>query len=260
MYQLLSVCNDAKTIKGEKFGFRTGILYLSPANLSGYEVCHWRSDACTDLCLNTAGRGAFKNVQDARLRKTKLLFEERELFGKILIEDISRLEREAMRERKRPCVRPNGTSDIMWETKKFQGKTIFEHFPSIQFYDYTKSFKRAAESIRNLDWPLNYHLTFSHSEENRNDCLRILEYGGNVAIVFDDGIPNHWRGYQVVSGDDSDLRFLDPKGCIIGLKAKGKARKDTSGFVVPTHATVPTQENPKRTVRPVRQGSAVTAQ
>ena len=59
----------------------------------------------------------------------------------------------------------------------------------------------------------------------------------NVAVVFRDKIPKSYKGYEVIDGDDSDLRFLDKfksweTGGIVGLKAKGPAKKDKSGFVV----------------------------
>jgi hypothetical protein len=111
-------------------------------------------------------------------------------------------------------------------------RTIFDMFPHVQFVDYTKSVKRALAHARG-ELPPNYHLTFSRSETNEADCLKVLEAGGNVAVVFADGKPMRWHGYPVIDGDKHDLRHLDPRGVVVGLAPKGvKARRDTSGFVV----------------------------
>jgi hypothetical protein len=120
----------------------------------------------------------------------------------------------------------NTTSDISWEIHG-----IFELFPAIQFYDYTKIKKRVIKYLTN-QYPKNYHLTFSLNETNYNDSMEILKMGGNVAVVFRKDLPTTYKGYQVVNGDVSDLRFLDPNNSIVGLKAKGKAKTDMSGFVL----------------------------
>ena len=122
-----------------------------------------------------------------------------------------------------PVVRLNGTSDILWELNS----DIIQSFPNLQFYDYTKISKRFSFAI-----PANYHLTFSLSESNDNDALKVLGLGHSIAAVFrDSNLPDTFMGYPVTNGDTTDLRFLDAKGVIVGLKAKGKAKKDTSGFV-----------------------------
>lgn len=221
-FQLLSTGTDAKTVKGEKFGWQTFILYLAPHIASGRNVCPWASKGCAAACLNTAGRGAMKSVQDARLRKTRWFFEDREGFMKALESDIDAAAKLAMRNKMKPCIRLNGTSDIGWER-------VIASFPTMQFYDYTKSKDRILAPV-----PANYHLTFSRSEENEADALDVLSHGKNVAVVFSSSdLPEHWNGYGVIDGDESDLRFLDEDNVVVGLKAKGKARQDTSGFVVP---------------------------
>lgn len=237
--KLLGVGRDAKTVKGEKDGYLTGILYLAPADLSGYEVCPQRSAGCTAGCLNTAGQGAFSNVQIARVAKTKRYFEDRRGFMDDLVKDIRALIRKAERLGMKPAVRLNGTSDIPWERIPAAGaltrnpQNIMELFPEVQFYDYTKITKRALAAARNgRFWPDNYHLTFSKTEDNLEDCLHVLAEGGNVSAVFRDDLPETFQQFTVIDGDKNDLRFLDPKGCIVGLKAKGKARQDTSGFVI----------------------------
>ena len=125
-----------------------------------------------------------------------------------------------------PCVRLNGTSDIPWETTG-----IIDEFPDIQFYDYTKIYKRAVK-YANGQMPSNYHLTYSLNEDNIQQAFDILNKGGNISAVFRHGLPEKYKGYTVINADDSDLRFQDPHNIICGLKAKGKAIKDYSGFVL----------------------------
>ena len=131
--------------------------------------------------------------------------------------------------------RPNLTSDIAWESVFFdeeRPQTIFDKFPETQFYDYTKSFMRMAQFInRNPEFPSNYHLTFSRSETNQKLVEMVLEMGGNVAVVFRNQLPKTWKGYEVINGDENDLRFLDKQPCIVGLIEKGLAKKDETGFV-----------------------------
>ena len=127
------------------------------------------------------------------------------------------------------CVRLNGTSDIDWARITAYRASLFDRWSNVQFYDYTKSFSRMMEFLFVKDYPKNYHLTFSRSELNDDQCDTILRHGGNVAVVFD-SVPDSFRGRPVYNGDDSDLRFLDPKGVWIGLKAKGKLRQNASTF------------------------------
>lgn len=227
----LLTTQNYKTTKGEKKGVLTGILYLAPAKISGYEVCPRRSEGCTKACLYTAGMGAFSNVQQARINKTKLFFEDRDAFMDQLRKDIKALVRKARKLNMTPAVRLNGTSDIEWT--RFP---IMSEFSDIQFYDYTKVAIRLQ-----ADKPSNYDLTFSKNEANDKECIEALKLGTNVAIVFDtkkgEELPDTWNDFEVIDGDDTDLRFMDPKGgYVIGLRAKGKARKDTSGFVVPVNS------------------------
>jgi hypothetical protein len=224
--KLLSTQNF-KTVKGEKFGILTGILYLAPAKLSGFEVCPKRSEGCTASCLYSAGMGAFSNVQKARIQKTLFYFGDRPKFLELIKEDIKKLQKQAKKDGQKLAIRLNGTSDLNW-----MQHDVFSSFPDVQFYDYTKVFNRLTKEI-----PSNYHLTFSKSENNDSECIQALELGFNVAVVFDtkkgDALPASWNGFPVYDGDDTDTRFLDPKGgYVIGLRAKGQAKKDISGFVV----------------------------
>jgi hypothetical protein len=224
--KLLSTQNF-KTVKGEKFGILTGILYLAPAKLSGFEVCPKRSEGCTASCLYSAGMGAFSNVQKARIQKTLFYFGDRPKFLELIKEDIKKLQKQAKKDGQKLAIRLNGTSDLNW-----MQHDLFSSFPEVQFYDYTKVFNRLSKEI-----PSNYHLTFSKSENNDSECIQALKLGFNVAVVFDtkkgDALPASWNGFPVYDGDDTDTRFLDPKGgYVIGLRAKGQAKKDISGFVV----------------------------
>jgi hypothetical protein len=222
--KLLSTTNY-KTSKGEKLGILTGILYLAPAKISGYEVCPMRSAGCTAACLYTAGMGAFSNVQQARIKKTKMFFEQREEFFKVLHKDIKSLVAKAKKENLVPAIRLNGTSDINWVRFK-----LFEQYPEVQFYDYTKMLNHLTKDVA------NYHITFSKNESNDVDCKIALERGYNVAVVFNTkkglSLPPFWNDYPVYDGDDTDVRFYDPNNHVIGLRAKGMAKKDNSGFVI----------------------------
>jgi hypothetical protein len=222
----LLTTQNHKTVKGEKLNILTGILYLAPAKISGYEVCPRRTDGCTASCLYTSGRGAFSNVQKARIKRTKLFFEKRELFLSMLKLDIRLIEVMAKDKGMTPAIRLNGTSDIDWI--RFG---IMEEFPNVKFYDYTKVLNRLSKPL-----PDNYYLTFSRSGHNDIECDAAIKMGANVSVVFaldkKSPMPTTWNGAPVFDGDDTDARFLDPKNHVIGLRAKGKARYDTSGFVV----------------------------
>ncbi len=203
------------------------ISHLAPADLSGYNTCPKATAGCKAACLNTAGMGVFNNVQKARIQKTKYFFEQRREFYAQLIKEISSAERKANKLGKQLTMRLNGTSDLQWENYKMQdGKTIFELFPNVVFYDYTKIAKRQPKPFA------NYSLTFSAADGNDNDVAVALQKGMNVAVVFrGDTLPQEWQGKTVIDGDTDDLRFLDPQNVVVGLRAKGKAKKDKTGFV-----------------------------
>jgi hypothetical protein len=227
MKSLLSIDTNAKTVKGQSKGFMTGILYLAPGKLSGLvNVCPHASAACDALCLYYAGRGAFNSVQKARTAKTVFYVKDRETFLATLKENVASVIRKAKAKRMVPVIRLNGTSDIGWERY-----TVIQAFKTTRFYDYTKSFQRMTAFLDGK-LPSNYSLTFSRSETNETQCLEVLKRGGNVAVVFRKELPKTWQGFPVINGDENDLRFLDPKGVVVGLKAKGKAKSDTTGFVV----------------------------
>jgi hypothetical protein len=233
---LLSVSSDAKTVKGETLGFLTGILYLAPANTTKWNTCPMAKLAqCDVACLNTAGRGAFSSVQQARINKTEWFFTDRNDFMQQLVVDIAKLIQKAYKKGLKPLVRLNGTSDIRWESVAFTDVSgieyvnIFAAFPNTTFYDYTKIANRG-------ELPSNYDVTFSYSgvEGFQPFVNRALLNGMRMAVVFrkEQDIPATFKGIRVVSGDKSDVRHLDDDGVIVGLYAKGKAKLDTTGFVV----------------------------
>jgi hypothetical protein len=231
---------NAKTLKGEKVGFRTFGLHLSPATKSGYNVCQWASAGCRAACLDTAGRGCMSNVQNSRIAKTQRFFKDNFGFMSDLRIEIGKAIKSAARKNLTPCFRLNLTSDIPWENIR-KGRTekppicslnVMEEFPEVDFYDYTKGFARMMAWL-NGKLPKNYHLTFSRSEETSDDRIKkILSLGGNVAVVFRGSLPKTYLGFPVVDGDENDLRFKDKKGVIVGLVEKGLAKKDETGFVV----------------------------
>jgi hypothetical protein len=233
---MLSIDTNAKTIKGQQYGYMTGVLYLAPYKLSGYNVCAMAEIAeCHIPCLNSAGRGAFNSVQAARVRKTKLFFEDRPAFFAELIPSIRSLIRKAKAAGLIPLCRLNGTSDIRWESASFEYEdiyynNIFEMFPDLQFYDYTKIPNRDTGHIA------NYDLTFSYSGvvAFQPYVRKAIDAGYRIAVVFRkrEDIPAEFLGTTCVDGDDSDLRHEDPHGVVVALYAKGKAKHDTSGFVI----------------------------
>jgi len=226
---------NAKTAKNKQFSqYESVILHLSPADIAFKELsrngsfCPMASNGCKSACLNTAGRGRFTSIQNSRLRKSLYFILFNKEFMAHLVKEISKLD-DKLPKGKRLVVRLNGTSDIQWESIKVGIANIFELFSNVQFYDYTKIVRRLEKKL-----PDNYYLTFSASESNDSDCVKALSLGYNVATVFKE-IPKQYNGIDVLNGDEHDLRFLDIKrGVIVGLKAKGKAKKDTSGFVKQT--------------------------
>jgi hypothetical protein len=258
-FKLLTVGNP-KIEKSVAFGYLTAVLHLAPAKLSGFEVCAGRTEGCTNACLNTAGRGGIaiggmltydtiangtrtNAIQLARVRKTRLYFEDRATFMALLVKEIRRFELMARELGLKPAIRLNGTSDIPFERVKtpMGNANIMASFPDIQFYDYTKRANRKG-------LPRNYHLTFSLADGNDAAAVTALNNGMNVAAVFHkvpaklgafvelDGsttlaVGDATMSWDVIDADKHDLRFLDPRGVIAGLKAKGNAKRDTSGFV-----------------------------
>jgi len=238
-YKLLGVGTNAKTIKGDGSEYLTAILYMTPYKImvdgKSFNSCAMAKQAsCIDACLYTAGRGAFNNVQTARQRKAEWFYRDRDSFMQQLHEDITKFSAYCHKRGIQPCVRLNGTTDIRWELIKLGDYNIFDLHPDVQYYDYTKISNRKCKDIP------NYHLTWSYSNANPEYAKlldKAIEQGMNAAVVYRTAYhKTTWQGYPVVDGDSDDLRFLDPKGGhIVALYAKGKAKKDTSGFVVDSH-------------------------
>ena len=228
--KLLNLDHNAKTVKGQEKGFKTAILYLAPSDLSSQNLCPYASKGCRAVCLNTAGHGAFQNVQQARLKKSEYFNTDRTRFMNQLVDELGKFTIKAERDGFTPVVRLNGTSDIIWERIPVAGEpSIMDVFSTVQFYDYTKIPIRYRKNR-----PANYHLTFSLSENNDAHAIEALEHGVNVAVVFDTNLPKSFMSRPVIDGDVDDLRFEvnnEYNGVVVGLRAKGKARKDTSGFV-----------------------------
>ena len=222
MFKLLSTANP-KIQKGTKLGYLSFILHLAPYTVAGVgNVCPKATNGCIAACLNTAGRGGMftpeqgtNTIQEARKRKTRYFFADRDGFIADLKADIAKAIRYAKKQGLTPVFRLNGTSDL-----SFEKYGVIEAFPDVQFYDYTKVLGRKVAHLA------NYHLTFSKADGNDADVEQALKEGMNVAAVYDK-IPE-----GMYSADDTDLRFLDPKVGMMGLKAKGRAKKDYSGFVI----------------------------
>ena len=226
----LLTTNNAKTIKGEKLGYTTYILYMSPfrQNSQKKNICPMATPGCAAACLYTSGHGSMDNVKKGRTNKTEFFLSDRNKFLMSIYSEIAQLEVKYKIEGGKFAVRLNGTSDISWEKFKIKdNKNIFELFPKVQFYDYTKNHLRFQNKL-----PKNYRLVFSRSETNEPIALALLDKGINVAMVFDE-TPKKYKGYKVINGDENDLRFLDGKGVIIGLKYKkitGKGADNQKAF------------------------------
>jgi hypothetical protein len=219
--------NKSNTIQDEYF---SRILYLAPDNLADGKrtVCPYAKVAkCNEACLNSAGMGVFSNVQQARIRKTLMFLNETEKFFDLLIKDIDKFVKECDKLGKKPALRLNGTSDIQWEAIEVEDfKNIFEMYPNIQFYDYTKIPTRRIDNIP------NYHLTWSYSQANDKYASLFEKVPYNKAVVFMDALPSMFKGLKVIDGDKHDMRFLDKTNSVVGLLAKGKAKQDDTGFVI----------------------------
>lgn len=233
---LISAGGDAKTTKGNGNEYVTAIMYLKPFKTLGVNLCANAETAlCHVPCLNSAGRGQMDSVQKGRLRKTLWYIRDKESFMAQLVKDMESFVNWCNKKTVMPCIRLNGTSDIRFELlpvmrKGIRFSNIFTAFPEVQFYDYTKLANR-----RNI--PENYSLTWSYSgasESYSKQYAIAVEKGLNIAVVFrnKESIPSHYLGLPTINGDRDDLRFLDPRGVVVALYAKGQAKTDQSGFVI----------------------------
>lgn len=228
---LLSIGANPKLAKSDALGkyITAGHTMAPHKSVPGYNACPGASPACIRDCLRFAGRGIMGPVHAARVKKSEMYFSSPEKYELLISDEVSRLEKRAKKNRKRLASRLNVLSDLDW-------RKVIRRNPNVQFYDYTKVEDRILEYSRG-ELPANYHLTLSRSEINEDFCRVAIRKGwANVAIVFrvkkGHALPKTWWGYPVIDGDKHDLRFTDPKGVIVGLRAKGRAMKDKSGFVV----------------------------
>lgn len=187
-------------------------------------VCPHASAGCAAACLDHQGLGGvFPMIRATRRAKTVLFFKARRWFVETLVSELSARSQAAQRRGGALVVRLNVFSDVSWE------KVAPEVFriPGVTFYDYTKNPKR-------VGWVRpNYYLTFSRSETNESEALRILSGGlGNVTVVFADRLPRSWRGFPVLDGDKTDLRFLDNgPGRVVGLRLKAGSHAERQGAI-----------------------------
>ena len=230
----LSIGSNAKTIKSDKGGeYLTAIMYMAPADtVEGINVCPTAELAgCKNACLYKAGMGSFSNVQKARMAKTIAFRDNQVAFVDQLADDIRKGLKKAAKNGVELAVRLNGTSDIAWENQKgSNGLNLMDTFPDTQFYDYTKLPGRKV--------PANYHLTVSYSEANLAYASKAARTEHNLAVVFRKNLPEFFLGRKVIDGDKNDLRFKDLANVVVGLVAKGPAKKDTSGFVIDGYAGI----------------------
>jgi hypothetical protein len=243
--QLFSISTNAKTVKGEKLGYLTGVLYLAPAKLSGYQVCAMAATAnCEEACLNKAGLGGvYTSIQKSRIAKTRRFFEDREAFMRDVVKSIKGLIKLARKPRRvkgkfakayRVLVRLNGTSDIRWELipvtiDGIKYANLMLAFPDVQFYDYTKLANRKGI-------PKNYDLTFSYSgvKAYQPFVKKAQKALMRIAVVFRhvESIPKSFIGMKCIGGDNSDVRHIERQNVVVALYAKGPAKHDATGFVV----------------------------
>lgn len=221
---------NSKTAKND---IKTFILYLAPHNLNkkGITLCPQASEGCIASCLYSAGRGKFSNVQSSRINKANYYVTDKKAFVKQLVFEVRKEIEKASKKGEKIAFRLNGTSDIdfIYLMNKYENFDIeLIQYDKVYFYDYTKSLPRA----KRYKDSRKYTLTFSKSEINENETNEAFKLGINVAAVFKNELPKYYKGVKVVDGDKSDLEMIKYKGVILGLKAKGDAKKDNSGFVI----------------------------
>lgn len=250
---------NMKLRKSERMEYRIRGLSLAPGSAA---MCPHATESCKISCVggnNVGMAAAFPSIHDARERKTEWFRRDREGFIRQLRKEIAQEQQIAENNGEQLVLRMNTYSDLDWTD-------LFYDFPDIVGYDYSKVHSRWLK-IQRGDWPSNYHVTFSWSENPRHQewCSRILSEGGNVAIAFANPgrgfcghgayrqvLPGFWDidgvRYPVEEGDNSDLRFLDvtasswrtPRpgaGWIIGLRLKSgneasRRQAMESGFAV----------------------------
>ncbi len=221
---------STKVRKSLKKKALTAVVYLAPAEESvvygGRPMCSFYTIGCASACLGTKKRLAMDYGYNSKAWKTLLWLYRPDIFKVLIDHEISLLENRAKRNGWQSAVRLNGTSDELWEIKFPE---IFKNHPATVFYDYTKIEQRMYKKL-----PANYSLTFSRSEDNEDAVERVLDNGGNVAVVFNNlpkAMRNGYKKYSVCNGDITDYRPSDKHNVIVGLSIKSDA-KDDSGFFI----------------------------
>ena len=220
-------------IKTAKNNIETYILYLAPhtQNSKKINICPKASKGCAAACLFSAGRGKFSNVIASRTNKTEYYLSDKKTFINQLSKELVKIAAKSIKQNKKIAIRLNGTSDqdFISIIKKYNNLDLLndDQFKNLVFYDYTAILGKIKKYINT-----NYKLTLSRKEDNESDILQALQLGGNVAAVFSGDLPTKYKGFNVVDGDKSDLEMIYNKNVILGLKAKGDAKKDKSGFVI----------------------------
>ena len=221
--------SNSKTAKNS---LKTFILYLAPYNQNSkkHNLCPMASKGCAAACLFTAGRGTMEPVIAGRVKKTEYFIRDKKAFINQLAKEIEIKCLTAYKRKEKIAFRLNGTTDLdfIYLLKKYANFDIEDFKHVAVFYDYTKLISK----IKRYKDHVNYFLTFSRSEENESTAKAVLSFGGNVAAVFRDEIPKYWNGYKVINGDSSDLVMIYNKNVVLGLKAKGQAKTDKTGFVI----------------------------
>ena len=221
---------NSKTAKNDLL---TYILYLAPhkQNSKKINICPKASKGCAAACLFSAGRGRFSNVINSRVNKTEYFLSDKKQFIAQLSKELLKIAHKALNGGYKVAIRLNGTSDLdfIYLLKKYSGHDVLNDkiFSNLHFYDYTAILGKVKKYLGT-----NYSLTFSRKEDNENEVLEALELGGNVSAVFNGGLPASYKGYKVIDGDESDILMLKADNVILGLNAKGEAKKDISGFVI----------------------------
>ena len=219
--------------KTAKNNIETYILYLAPhtQNSKKINICPKASKGCAAACLFSAGRGRFSNVIASRTNKTEYYLSDRKTFINQLSKELIKIANKSLKQDTKIAIRLNGTSDLDFIAliKKYNNLDLLngDQFKNLVFYDYTAILGKIKKYINT-----SYSLTLSRKENNESEILEALKLGGNVAAVFKDHLPTKYKGFTVIDGDQSDLMMLYNKNVILGLKAKGDAKKDKSGFVI----------------------------
>ena len=173
---------------GQYDDFDSYLIHFMPAAQSGFITCPCASGGCASECLNTAGNmGSLGGKSVSRLKRTWQMAKEAPFVLERIKREIQSKYKKAQAKNHKLVIRLNGTSDFDWtKYKDKDGRSLFQIFPDVQFYDYTKVGNRVGKLPQENP---NYHITFSRSEkaENQEQARNLLNSGYNVAVVFGPG-------------------------------------------------------------------------